>query len=426
MTVSGDGLEVRSPFDDACREIKEGIVLHPYFIETKRKILRALKTDDMVLLVGPTGVGKGTLVYTLVEELNVPVQDDPVAIRAIYFRCPSAHGTRYPWFSFYYNWSDALQEPLPGRKIDHERLEAHLREGRSKRSLRGGKAEDLRRAVFKSTRSRGVRAVFADEAANLVIQERGRTMRDRLDVLRDISDMASEEYGGGSPLTIVLVSTPRIFGDKGLGLSGELIRRMEKIYFNPYSHEGGLRGAGFRAFHKLAQAFGDHLPPEMRPELTSDNVKELLEGSIGCVGFLAKWFIRAIRLCEDEGSGKLEWQHFESTKYSAVDLDQLEKECATGENYFEENMDRRNYGKRSPGTMTKGVEGLQEEGKPKGSKANRSGKTGRDAAAIEGHELRDNPPQASGNSGRKGNRRIGLPGPDRPPAGGYTEKGETE
>ena len=334
MTAFGDDLEVRNVFDDACREIKEGIVLHPRFMETKRKVLRALKTDDMVLLVGPTGVGKGTLVYTLVEELNAPIQDDPRVIRAIYFRCPSSHGTRYPWFSFYFNWSDALHEPLPGRKIDHMRIEGRLQKGLSNRSLRGGRAEDVRKAIFEATRSRGVRAVFADEAANLVVQERGRTIRDRLDVLRDISDMASEEYGGGSPLTIVLVSTPRIFGKEGLGLSGELIRRMEKIYFHPYGPAGGVRGVGFRAFHKLAQAFGDHLPPEMRPEFTSDNVKELLQGSTGSVGFLAKWFIRAIRLCEDEGAAQLEWQHFEDTKCSADDLEKLEEECTTGEKYF--------------------------------------------------------------------------------------------
>ena len=313
--------------------IAKVIVEHHHYLETKRKLLRALKTDNLVLLVGAAGVGKTTLVRRLVDELNEVVRDDPCSVRAILFRAPSSHGTRYAWKAFYQRWADVMYEPLFDRQVNRERIAACWSSDRSPSAFRPGTADDMRLRVFKATRDRGVEVAFVDEAANLVLNEAGRTLRDRLDVLRDLCDESSEEEGNldeGS-FSIVLFSTFRIVQGDALKLSPELIRRMKRTEFSRYDPEAANGSAEFLAYRDVVKAFLDEVPEELRPTLNVDCLRKLLKGSVGCVGILCKWLLRAIALCEEEGAEKLEWRHFEETSLSKGDVERLDEQCVLGE-----------------------------------------------------------------------------------------------
>lgn len=296
--------------------VREGIgnvvVEHAHYVETKKKLLRALKTKRLVLLVGASGVGKTTLVREVVRELNEGAEDDPLTVRAVCMRAPSAHGTRYGWKDFYRRWGGAVGEPLIDRKVNRMRITSRSSADRSPSSYLQGNADVMRNSVFRATIERGVEVVFVDEAANLVPNEQGRTPCDQLDILRDLSDESSEAGGrlDKGSFSIVLFSTFRIVTGKALELSPELIRRMKKILFPRYDHEAAVGSEDFLAYRDIVNAFLGEIPEELRPVLSEDNLREFLRRSVGCVGLLREWLLDAICACEEEGAERLAWGHF--------------------------------------------------------------------------------------------------------------------
>ena len=326
-TVDFDGLRTR---------IGEEVVFHRNFIAARQSLVEALKAENLVWLVGPAGVGKGTLMQELTKELNLPVEADPRLLGAVAVRAPSAHGTVYPWKALYTAGLEGLADPLPQQKIDHAKRVHSLRTG-SGILTRRGSVDDLRRAFFSAVKDRGVKVVFIDEALNLLVNEMGRAFRYQIDILRDLSD----EVG----CKIVLVGTPRIldalehFGLGGKrsfeeGLTCEIIRRMGMRYFHRYGLAEDSWRKDSQAHEKLVRELCRKLPEGFRPELSRDNLLALQLDSVGCAGLLVAWFLRAISSCETENGECLTWGHFEKTALSDAELKVLEKQCQNGEAKF--------------------------------------------------------------------------------------------
>ena len=325
MTISTESSSFADELRSACVRIDQKVISHLYFSETKQRLLEALGTHNIVLLVGPSGVGKGTLIRVLLRQLNGPVEGDPTAIRAVSFRAPSPHGPTFPWKAFWIAWLNAMQDPLPERKVDRKRALSRMVNdlGRLKPS---DTVDGMRDAVFSATRDRGARVVVIDEALNLVQNEKGgHTLRNRLDVLRDISDEAG--------CRIVLVSTPRIL--EKLELSCELARRMREVIFWRYTFGEELYGENFEAFRDVARSFLQEVPKGERPSLSSRKIQLLQAGSIGCVGILSSWFQNAITRCMWSGSSALEWRHFEDTVLPDPKLREMRRVCEDGEREFQ-------------------------------------------------------------------------------------------
>ena len=194
---------------------REATIHHPYYEEARLALRERLATHRMVLVVGPSGVGKGRLCRKEVQRLNQPIVNDPRSLRAVFFTAPSPQRGSFVWTAFWTRWLRALDDPLPECKVDRELKRERLAEGVLTRATRGS-VDALRNAAFAATRDRGVEVVFIDEAVNLVPKERTRTLCDQLDVLRDLTDNGC--------CRIVLIATSRIL--EPLNLSGELARRI--------------------------------------------------------------------------------------------------------------------------------------------------------------------------------------------------------
>ena len=303
---------------------------HAYFKEARLGLQEKLDTHSLVLLVGPSGVGKDRLVLKEVQRLNEPIRDDPRLLRAVLFAAPSPQRGPFPWSAFWRGWLRALDDPLPECKVDRGFKKDRLFEGVSTHAQRGS-VDALRSAAFTATRDRGVEVVFINEAVNLLPSERARTLCDQLDVLRDLTD--------NDCCKIVLVATPRIL--EPLNLSGELARRIGDVFFRRYA-DARVRSLEYKCFASVVKTFVDVLPEPSRPALRR-RVRLLHAGSLGCVGILYDWFVRAIQRCGREQQEVLDFTHFEATVLPDRKLQTLRNQAEDGDHLYHE-LSARTFG----------------------------------------------------------------------------------
>ena len=86
-----------------------------------------MKYSNMVLVIGPTRVGKGALVQDLVRELNEPVLDIHDQLRAVVVTAPTAQGRAFNMGDLWKDTQVAMGEPLVNRKVDLDAEHLRLR-----------------------------------------------------------------------------------------------------------------------------------------------------------------------------------------------------------------------------------------------------------------------------------------------------------
>lgn len=301
---------------------------HRHFAETKARLELALEgKSNIVFLVGTTGVGKGVLADTMVEELNEPVKNSPFEVRAICSKSSSPHGNVFSWSETYLDALVAAIDPLPEEKVDRDERLQRLRRGESVSGKRGT-PNALRRALIAAIEDRGIEVVFIDEAENFVIKEGGYGFGNRLRVIRDLSMVASGDPIAGQKrgCKIVLLSTPVVL-EEVMESSSEILRRTNVVEFCRYDLKGGVGGEGNEGFRGVVHSLLECFPSEYRPRFSTDNVLSLQMDSMGVIGNLIDWFVEAINLCLSEGAQSLEWLHFERTALSDYKLEMLSKQC---------------------------------------------------------------------------------------------------
>ena len=342
-------------------------VRHPCFEATVCALREAVLCHPMSLLLGVPGVGKTVLVRTLVTELNRSASDPSSRIRAVAVTAPAPHRKAFSWKDFWIELLTELDDPLPECKVDRTSMLDALSRGVSTKLQRATDGA-LLRAVSAAARDRGLEWLFVDEAVALVQSERGRVLRDQLDVLRNLASRGD--------FKVVLVSTPRIM--PSLQLSGELARRTGEVFFPRY----GSSRSEFKSFCRVLTTFMEALPEPMRLRPDLEQLRLLHVGSLGCVGHLAGWFRRALVRCDASETGPLAWPHFEATVLPDAKLAQLAEESRLGEERFAEASVR---------TFGVGARGAASPPAPA------AGSTAPDSAPA-----------------GPGRRRVGLPHPKRP------------
>lgn len=335
LSTSGDR-SAAGALSRAAAQVEAEAVPHPLFEEVRFALHEAMQCHNLLLLVGPSGVGKDTLARNLVDELNLPVLDTPALLRAAMVAAPAPHRRAFSWRDLWFDVLRALEEPLLERKVDREAAAEGLRPEvrgcnaglpavRMARSTEG----TLHRAVRDAAVDRGLVLLVINEALSLVSSERARSLREQLDVLRNLCD--------GASFRVLLLSTGRIL--TSLNLSGELSRRMGLVYFPRYGSPVDVRGqpaavdasSELRTFARVVASFMRCVPDEARFSPSRAEFRFLYDGSLGCVGLLAGWFRRALVRCASRECGALALKHFEETAYAEPVLRRLCQDCETGE-----------------------------------------------------------------------------------------------
>ena len=297
-------------------------VRHPTFKNVSSQLFSSIKGSPLTLLIGASGVGKTRLVVSIVERLNGLLKS-PGRIPAVVLVAPTSQRTMFSWKAFWERLLTVLEDPLPNRKMDPAARAERLRASNDR--SRGRIARTSESQYFEMACSaaagRGLALLVIDEATALVRSQHGVTLLDQIAVLRELADQKS--------LRIVLASTFEILPH--FRRAGVLDRRLSTVVFPRYvevlapppqsslgtppapSRSIDVSDDGYIALSHAAHTFMQRLPEGSRFELEDGQLQQLYRGSLGCVGLLCDWYLRAVAECFDSGTHRLQWKHFTRT-----------------------------------------------------------------------------------------------------------------
>ena len=166
----------------------------------------------------------------------------------------------------------------------------------------------------------------------------GRRLLDQLDVIKSLANRSGIPH--------VLLGTYDLLAFRNL--NGQLSRRSTDVHFGRYRAERANEAA---IFLNVVRSFEAQLPIDKSIELTKD-WEYLYERSIGCVGVLKEWLVRALSRALRRGQKALEREDLETCALSVSQCDKMLTECIEGGNA----NDRKQRGPLSLACST-GIEG---------------------------------------------------------------------
>lgn len=262
-----------------------------------RQIMNELETliypesqDSILLVCGPTGVGKSTLATYLVnnalKESATQMEQDAGAIPAVYVEAPSSGENDFSWRLFYQRILHQLEGDLSMPKAPYG-IDADTGRMVRPRGASGNSLASLRTAVERALRARKTSFLVIDEAAHIIRQTRRNRLEIQLDTLKSLANECGTQ--------MVLVGSYDLY--QLVSLSGQLARRTHVLHFERYREDSTSDVAAFKACilkfqSALPDLWGNHL---------MQNAEALMENTLGCVGTLSAVLTRAAMLAQKDG-----------------------------------------------------------------------------------------------------------------------------
>lgn len=295
-------------------DFKTKTIKHP-IIEELRKTLYAQINNpvdaSIIVVYGPTGVGKTTLIKILLESLFADamseMEEDPgyvpyVLVDAI------AHGSGYfNWRDFYMRTLNSLDEVLIERKIIYSQDQYPNRAPIISGNKRVTEA-DLRFALEQCLLNRRVKALLIDEAQHLYKLKRGSRRLDQMDAIKSLAEKSKAIH--------VLVGTYELL--EMIQFNAQLIRRRIRLHFPRYRADDENDRA---AFLHIVLSFQDYLSKILgTPQDFASHFSYIYVHSLGCVGLLKSWLVRALWAALEDGKTQITINHLKKTELSEYDL----------------------------------------------------------------------------------------------------------
>lgn len=279
--------------------------------------------EKIVILTGPTGVGKSTVCRRLVHEINQRFQqemeEDPGFIPVIYVRIPAPINGDFNWKDGMIRILEQFNEPLIRRKV----IKAPVVELDGEVVSRANKLvrEELRRSVRNCIRHRKTQLMIIDEASHLLISKSRAFFYQQFEMIKSLS----QDFG----VPLLLSGAYDLLDIRDF--NGQLIRRTKVIHFPRYrwsevNDAKTIAGASFRdVIHSLLEK----MPVEKEAGLAC-HVDYFYLHSLGCVGILKEWFYDTLSLAIKKEQ-PVSLMHFEQTKRAQKELQQISQEIKAGE-----------------------------------------------------------------------------------------------
>lgn len=312
---------------------------HPILSQSFEELWEAVKSyndGSLILLFGPTGVGKTTIMQLLEKRLLEELKDELVLDREmiplVKAEIMGASTRKFDWKDFYREILLKLSEFSIDNRVDFAKWETPrqpwLPFDNTGQSYKGV-ADDsrstesrLRTSVEQSLRHRRPKVVLLDEAQHLTALSTGRSLLDQQNVIKSLANRTQ--------------TTHALFGSYELmsfrDLNGQLARRTVNIHFRRYVNTSKQ---DMKDFENIVWNFQQQLPLEESSDLLS-LTQYLYEGSFGCVGILKDWLFRSlVKLFSGQGR-ILTKEHLEMTKLDEIKLVKIAQECINGERKLEQ------------------------------------------------------------------------------------------
>ena len=315
--------EVNSP-EKRLQCFRAYTVAHPRLVQAKETLMNAIwgaEPSSLIFVFGPTGVGKTTLrlkvEQLIVSELLSELREDLTRAPVVSVEAVAPESGSFNWRDHYTRLLHQLDEPLIDRKLSRQQRSTCT--VTNLRFMPASKAagSEYRYAVEQAIRYRRPVAVMIDEAQHLGKIASGRRLLDQLDVIKSIANQTQTVH--------VLFGTYDLLAFRNL--NGQLSRRSIDVHLARYRTEDpGDR----QVFINVVQSFENELPFEERSDLVSD-WEFLYERSLGCVGILKEWLVRAATVAIRKSSRKLTRATVESQALCLAQCEQLHREISDGE-----------------------------------------------------------------------------------------------
>lgn len=254
--------------------------------------------DSILLVCGPSGVGKSTLAEHMVHAANeaasARMEAEAGFMPAVSVEAPASGEIDFSWRLFYQlilaQLDGDLDLPKAAYGIDVETDRLVRPKGAAGNSLAA-----LRTAVVRGLRARGTRFLVIDEAAHIIRQTRRNRLEIQLDTLKSLANECGTQ--------MVLVGSYDLY--QLVSLSGQLARRTHVLHLERYRQDSD---AERRAFRACVQKFQDVLP-DLWGQQVLPYADILHENALGCIGTLSAVLARAAVLADAAGGWSDDFLH---------------------------------------------------------------------------------------------------------------------
>ncbi len=316
--------------DSGLDRFRRCTIAHPRLVKAKDELMNAIagaESNSLVFVFGPTGVGKTTLLQktgqVITAGLLTELQEDRERIPVVSVEAVAPESGNFNWRDHYKRLLRQLEEPLVDYKVGRHPERESVHAGRRFMPPPRAIAADYRYAVEQAIRHRRPVAVMIDEAQHLGKIGSGRRLLDQLDVIKSIANRTSTVH--------VLFGTYDLLALRNL--NGQLSRRSIDVHLARYRAPEERQ-----IFINIVETFERELPfPE--PSNLVHNWEFLYERSLGCVGIMKQWLVRAATAAAQRGSRSLAKGDLESQALCMAQCEQLYTEIADGELKLEERRD---------------------------------------------------------------------------------------
>jgi GTPase SAR1 family protein len=293
---------LEQPIDARRRYFETKVVAHQRLKEVYDTLLHTIRYPagtSLILVFGPTGVGKTTLLQRIVKQLIEDAAADPSTspghIPVVAMEAASPDSGNFSWKDYFTRALIALDEPMLTNKVTYDVSGIH-------RDERG--------------------QLIIDEAQHFKKMTSGRRLLDQMDTLKSLANMTNTVH--------VLIGTYDLQGL--MGLSAQLSRRSAEIHFPRYHAE---QPEDAKEFKKLLRTLQRHLPFVEEPDLES-HYEYFYERCLGCTGMLKTLLNKALGAALEQQERTLTPKYWERQAEPPQKLKHMLQEIREGEEILKE------------------------------------------------------------------------------------------
>lgn len=330
------------------RPFRELVIFHDKFRQACDDLLArivALPPGSLIYLVGPTGVGKTALLYTLMNRFSLHVSSaidggtDTGSVPSsggmrsppIYIEAPSPQRHVFEWRDFDIRLLKKLHEPGIWLKTDLDEELQRLRDGRARLSNSRRVPSDwiLFQCIEDALKARKPPFLCIDEAHNLLkMVTTAATFEDQMDVVKSMANL--------SKVTNLLSGTYKL---KDLIYEGdETTRRSRVVHFGRYLNSG----QDIESLQDYIAALTDSSPIKLDFD-PLEHLKYFYTNIVGCGGILKDWFCSANCVAMLDERDRVRLADFQATALERKQLVKLIKEISAFERQFESSPDQEEH-----------------------------------------------------------------------------------